>query len=61
MKHKSIEMDKDGLYCLNDFDGIIDFKRWMKERHPNIYLRQCSVSYLKDYIREMTAHVEGAG
>ncbi|MFN2455414.1 MAG: hypothetical protein ABR577_14455 [Pyrinomonadaceae bacterium] len=61
MKHNSIENDKDSLYCLNDFDGIADFKRWMRERHPNVYLRQCSIGYLKDYIRELSAHVEGAG
>jgi excinuclease UvrABC nuclease subunit len=61
MKYKAIEMDKDGLYCLRDFDGINDFKDWMRRKHPNIYLRQCSVHYLRRYIQEVSASDGGAG
>lgn len=58
MKHNFIENDKDALYCLSDFDGIVKFKYWIKEHHPNISPKQCSVDYMKQYIREINKYIE---
>ncbi len=55
MNYKAIKSDKDGFYCLRDFEGINDFKDWMRRKHPNIYLRQFSVDYLRRYIQEISA------
>ncbi len=52
MKYKSIEFDKNNLYRLSDFDEINNFKKWMNKNYPNVYLKQCSVEYLKRYIKE---------
>lgn len=54
IKHFMIE-DKRDLYRVSDFDELYNFKSWLDTHYPMKDHKQCSVSYLKEYLEKINA------